>query len=64
VLNSAQVTGLEKSGAGVRARLQADAGAREISGSHLLLALGRVPNSDRLNLSLRASTPTPRAHQG
>ncbi|HZF19204.1 MAG TPA: mercuric reductase [Burkholderiales bacterium] len=51
VLNSAQVTGLEKSGAGVRARLQADAGAREISGSHLLLALGRVPNSDRLNLS-------------
>src|SRR6266850_2571760 len=51
VLNSAQVTGLEKSGAGVRAGLQADAGAREISGSHLLLALGRVPNSDRLSLS-------------
>src|SRR5712691_3875689 len=60
VLNSAQVTGLKKSGAGVRARLQADAGAREISGSHLLLALGRVPNSDRLNLSAAgvATDPT------
>jgi pyruvate/2-oxoglutarate dehydrogenase complex dihydrolipoamide dehydrogenase (E3) component len=51
VLNSTQVTRLEKSGAGVRARLQSDTGAREISGSHLLLALGRVPNSDRLNLA-------------
>src|SRR5258706_461832 len=58
VLNCAQVTGLEKSGAGVHARLQADAGAREISGSHLLLALGRVPNSDRLSLSA-AGVATP-----
>jgi len=47
VLNSTQVTRLEKSGAGVRVLLQEGA---KVSGSHLLLALGRVPNSDRLNL--------------
>ena len=50
VLNSAQVTRVEKSGAGVRVLLQSREGAKKISGSHLLLALGRVPNSDRLNL--------------
>jgi dihydrolipoamide dehydrogenase len=50
VLNSTQVTLLEKTSAGVRAVLQTGEGARKISGSHLLLALGRVPNSDRLNL--------------
>jgi len=48
VLNSAQVTRVEKGGAGVRVLLQE--GAKKVSGSHLLLALGRVPNSDRLNL--------------
>ena len=50
VLNSTQVTLLEKIRAGVRAVLETGKGARKISGSHLLLALGRVPNSDRLNL--------------
>ena len=46
VLNSAQVTRVEKSGDGVRVVLQTG----EVSGSHLLVAVGRVPNSDRLNL--------------
>jgi pyruvate/2-oxoglutarate dehydrogenase complex dihydrolipoamide dehydrogenase (E3) component len=50
ILNSAQVTLLEKTKAGVRAVLQTGEGTRKISGSHLLVALGRVPNSDRLNL--------------
>ena len=50
VLNSTQVTRLEKSGAAVRALLQTAEGAKELSGSRLLVALGRVPNSDRLNL--------------
>jgi pyruvate/2-oxoglutarate dehydrogenase complex dihydrolipoamide dehydrogenase (E3) component len=50
ILNSAQVTRLEKIKAGVRAVLETGEGARKISGSHLLLALGRVPNSNRLNL--------------
>src|SRR5216117_3411958 len=51
VLNSAQVTRVETSGGGVRVLLQSREGAKNISGSHLLLALGRVPNSDRLNLA-------------
>jgi len=50
VLNSAQVRNLEKNGSGVRVLLQSGDGAKEVSGSHLLLALGRVPNSGRLNL--------------
>jgi pyruvate/2-oxoglutarate dehydrogenase complex dihydrolipoamide dehydrogenase (E3) component len=50
VLNSAQVTRIEKSGTGALALLQSGEGAKEVSGSHLLLALGRVPNSDHLNL--------------
>jgi len=50
VLNSAQVRSLEKSESGVRVLLQSGDGAKEVSGSHLLLALGRVPNSERLDL--------------
>jgi pyruvate/2-oxoglutarate dehydrogenase complex dihydrolipoamide dehydrogenase (E3) component len=50
ILNSTEVTLLEKIRAGVRAVLETGKGSKKISGSHLLLALGRVPNSDRLNL--------------
>ena len=50
ILNSTQVTRLEKIRTGVRVVLETGKGSRRISGSHLLLALGRVPNSDRLNL--------------
>lgn len=46
VLNSAQATRVEKTGSGVRVLLQPG----EVTGSHLLVAVGRVPNSDRLNL--------------
>src|SRR6266478_4133845 len=51
ILNSTQVTRIERIKAGVRVVLETGRGSRTISGSHLLLALGRVPNSDRLNLS-------------
>jgi pyruvate/2-oxoglutarate dehydrogenase complex dihydrolipoamide dehydrogenase (E3) component len=47
VLNSAQVTRVQKSGAGVRVVLQSGG----VSGSHLLVAVGRVPDTDRLNLA-------------
>src|SRR5258708_22877919 len=57
ILNSTQVTLLEKIRPGVRAELETGRGSRKISGSHLLLALGRVPNSDRLSLSA-AGVPT------
>ncbi len=50
ILNSTQVTRLERIRAGVRVVLGTGKGSTKISGSHLLLALGRVPNSDRLNL--------------
>ncbi len=51
VLNSTHVTRLEKNARGVRVKLAAADGAKAITGSHLLLALGRVPNTDRLNLA-------------
>lgn len=47
VLNSTQVTRVEKNAGGVRVVLASG----EVSGSHLLVAVGRVPNSDRLNLA-------------
>src|SRR5262249_44243257 len=47
VLNSAQVTRVQKSGSGVRVALQSGG----VIGSHLLVAVGRVPNTDRLNLA-------------
>jgi dihydrolipoamide dehydrogenase len=50
ILNSTQVTLVEKIRAGVRVAIGTGKGSKKISGSHLLLALGRVPNSDRLNL--------------
>lgn len=52
VLNSAEVSALERGEqGGVRVRLAAANGQRELEGSHLLLALGRVPNTERLNLA-------------
>ena len=56
VLNSAQVVRVEKNGNGVRVVLQSGAA----SGSHLLVAVGRVPNTDRLNLAA-AGVETDRA---
>jgi pyruvate/2-oxoglutarate dehydrogenase complex dihydrolipoamide dehydrogenase (E3) component len=47
VLNSAKVTRVQKSGSGVRVVLQSGG----VIGSHLLVAVGRVPNTDRLNLA-------------
>ncbi len=41
----------EQNGASVRAGLECDEGSPHIEGSHLLLAVGRVPNTDDLNLA-------------
>ena len=43
-------TRVEKTDAGVRVAIEAPAGRREIVGSHLLLAVGRRPNTDDLGL--------------
>ena len=40
----------EKDGDQIRVRLDCEKGAREVTGSHLLLAVGRVPNTDDLGL--------------
>jgi pyruvate/2-oxoglutarate dehydrogenase complex dihydrolipoamide dehydrogenase (E3) component len=45
---------------GVQVAVETPAGAREIAGSHLLVAIGRVPNSDRLDLAA-AGVATDRA---
>jgi pyruvate/2-oxoglutarate dehydrogenase complex dihydrolipoamide dehydrogenase (E3) component len=43
-------TGVEKTGAGVRIAIEAPSGRSEIVGTHLLLAVGRRPNTDDLGL--------------
>lgn len=43
-------SGLEKRGESIVARLETPTGAAEVSGSHLLIAIGRTPNTDDLGL--------------
>jgi pyruvate/2-oxoglutarate dehydrogenase complex dihydrolipoamide dehydrogenase (E3) component len=47
---AAECMTLEKRGAQTAVKLDCAGGAREVLGSHLLLAVGRVPNSDELGL--------------
>ena len=51
ILNSVNVTRLEN-GTNGEVRVVATGGASVVNGSHLLLALGRLPNSDQLNLAV------------
>ncbi len=46
----AECMSVEKRGAGIAVRLDCAEGAREVLGSHLLLAVGRVPNTGDLGL--------------
>jgi pyruvate/2-oxoglutarate dehydrogenase complex dihydrolipoamide dehydrogenase (E3) component len=48
---------LEKCGSGVRVGVACDEGAPHIDGSHVLLAVGRVPNTDDLNLAAAGLDP-------
>jgi pyruvate/2-oxoglutarate dehydrogenase complex dihydrolipoamide dehydrogenase (E3) component len=47
---AAECMTLEKRGAQIAVKLDCAGGSREILGSHLLLAVGRVPNTDELGL--------------
>jgi pyruvate/2-oxoglutarate dehydrogenase complex dihydrolipoamide dehydrogenase (E3) component len=47
---NAKCMSVEKRGAGIAVKLDCDSGAREAAGTHLLLAVGRVPNTDDLGL--------------
>ncbi len=50
VLLSASARSVRQEGNGVAVTVKIDGGERKVSGSHLLLAVGRVPNTDMLNL--------------
>jgi pyruvate/2-oxoglutarate dehydrogenase complex dihydrolipoamide dehydrogenase (E3) component len=50
IVNRAGVTRVEGRN-GVQLALETPAGAKRIEGSHFLVAIGRTPNSDRLNLA-------------
>jgi pyruvate/2-oxoglutarate dehydrogenase complex dihydrolipoamide dehydrogenase (E3) component len=51
ILLETEAIGVHAATAGVALQLRGPAGERTVAGSHLLLAAGRVPNSDRLNLA-------------
>ncbi len=51
ILLETEAVGVVGSASGVGLELRGRAGVRTVSGSHLLIATGRVPNSERLNLA-------------
>lgn len=51
ILLNSKVERVAQEGQGVAVRLTQDGAPRTVSGSHLLLAVGRVPNSDTLQLA-------------
>lgn len=51
VLLGTSALGAVRSGGGVSLKVRTSEGERTLEGSHLLVATGRVPNTDRLNLS-------------
>jgi pyruvate/2-oxoglutarate dehydrogenase complex dihydrolipoamide dehydrogenase (E3) component len=51
---------LEKNGAEIRVGIECNEGAPHIDGSHVLLAVGRTPNTDDLNLAAAGIQPDDR----
>jgi pyruvate/2-oxoglutarate dehydrogenase complex dihydrolipoamide dehydrogenase (E3) component len=51
ILLETEAVGARAAARGVGLQLRGPAGERSVTGSHLLLAVGRVPNSDALNLA-------------
>ena len=51
ILLETEAIGVHASASGVGLELRGPAGERTVTGSHLLLAAGRVPNSEQLNLA-------------
>ena len=60
VETGAECMALEKRGGRIVVRLDCAGGAREVIGSHLLLAVGRVPNTDDLGLDRAGVRTDPR----
>jgi pyruvate/2-oxoglutarate dehydrogenase complex dihydrolipoamide dehydrogenase (E3) component len=51
ILLETEAVGVHAAARGIGLQLRGPAGERTVAGSHLLVAVGRVPNSDRLNLA-------------
>jgi pyruvate/2-oxoglutarate dehydrogenase complex dihydrolipoamide dehydrogenase (E3) component len=51
ILLETEAVGVRAGSPGVALQLRGPAGERTVAGSHLLVAVGRVPNSDQLNLA-------------
>ncbi len=51
ILLESEAVSVQNTSDGIGLRVRGPAGERTITGSHLLIAVGRVPNSDRLNLA-------------
>ncbi|HEY7113774.1 MAG TPA: FAD-containing oxidoreductase [Thermoanaerobaculia bacterium] len=62
VRTSADCIGLEKSAAGVRVRVDCDKGSPTVEATHLLLAVGRRPNTDDLGLDKAGVAMDPRGY--
>jgi pyruvate/2-oxoglutarate dehydrogenase complex dihydrolipoamide dehydrogenase (E3) component len=52
VLLNTEAVGAQAATGDVRLQVRGPAGERALTGSHLLVAVGRLPNSDRLNLAV------------
>lgn len=51
ILMNAQTTGVSGANGNIRVTIESEGNPREVVGSHLLVATGRTPNSDSLNLA-------------
>jgi pyruvate/2-oxoglutarate dehydrogenase complex dihydrolipoamide dehydrogenase (E3) component len=56
ILIESEAVGVQTTSDGIGLRVRGPAGERTIIGSHLLVAVGREPNSDRLNLAAAGVT--------
>ncbi len=57
---NAETTGFDKTDSGVKVLYKQENREKSVEGSHLLLAIGRVPNTDMLNLSAAGLETDPR----
>jgi pyruvate/2-oxoglutarate dehydrogenase complex dihydrolipoamide dehydrogenase (E3) component len=62
ILLDTEAVSVRAAGQGVELQLRGPAGERSIPGSHLLAAVGRTPNSDRLNLPAAGVNADPRGY--
>ena len=59
----ARVVGVEKTRSGVSVSIETNEGARQVTGSHILVAAGRAPNVGGMNLEVAGVRHTPKGIQ-